>query len=227
MLLENNSAEVSAGVGAFFDLDLTITDRDSFRFFLKKHYLGNFHNWHLVPQVLFWGIMRKIRLIPLVTLKGKALAFLNGKPEEEIRQIGEDFFEQQISLIIRKKAVEQINWHKSEGHAVYLVTSCPNIYIHNIADSFAFDGYECTDLVFTGGKFTGNLEAVDCFGSEKARRISLIAENHGLNLATSYAYSDHESDLPMLEMVGVPVAVSPTPILKTMAAAKGWQVEHW
>lgn len=39
--------------------------------------------------------------------------------------------------------------------------------------------------------------------------ISLnIAEAERVDLATSFAYSDHESDLPMLELVGNPVAIN-------------------
>ncbi len=36
-----------------------------------------------------------------------------------------------------------------------------------------------------------------------------MAAKRGIDLSESYAYSDSESDLPMLELVGNPVAVNP------------------
>ena len=36
-----------------------------------------------------------------------------------------------------------------------------------------------------------------------------LAEREGIDLAASWAYSDSESDLPMLRAVGHPVAVNP------------------
>ena len=36
-----------------------------------------------------------------------------------------------------------------------------------------------------------------------------LAEREGIDLAASYAYSDSESDLPMLRAVGQPVVVNP------------------
>jgi hypothetical protein len=43
-------------------------------------------------------------------------------------------------------------------------------------------------------------------------------------LAASYAYSDSESDLPMLRVVGHPVVVNPDPDLRRIAAEEGWEV---
>jgi hypothetical protein len=50
-----------------------------------------------------------------------------------------------------------------------------------------------------------------------------FARAHDIDLAASYAYSDSESDLPMLRAVGNPVAVNPDPPLAAIADAEGWQ----
>lgn len=223
MPLENNSFRV----GVFFDLDLTITNRDSFLLFLKKHYLHDSRNWHLIPRILVWGIMRKLRLIPLLTFKSKALGFLNGKTKEEIREIGDSFFQQQVASIVRERAVERISWHREKGHLIFLLTSCPDIYIHKFSEYFNATGYECTRLIFLGNKFAGKLDSPDCFGKEKAKNIASIAESYDLDLRASYAYSDHESDLPMMKIVGTAVAVTPTPILRKTAEKNGWHIEQW
>ncbi|HWE71436.1 MAG TPA: hypothetical protein VG205_13810, partial [Acidimicrobiales bacterium] len=53
------------------------------------------------------------------------------------------------------------------------------------------------------------------------------AEAEGLLLSESMAYADSASDLPMLEVVGFPVAVNPEAKLAAIARRRGWHVEHW
>jgi hypothetical protein len=51
-----------------------------------------------------------------------------------------------------------------------------------------------------------------------------MAERDGIDLAASYAYSDSESDLPMLRLVGNPVVVNPDAELLRTARAEGWRI---
>ena len=51
-----------------------------------------------------------------------------------------------------------------------------------------------------------------------------FADQHQIDLAGSYAYSDSASDLPMLRAVGHAVAVNPDPPLAAVAAQEGWRV---
>ena len=53
-----------------------------------------------------------------------------------------------------------------------------------------------------------------------------MAERERIDLAASYAYSDSESDLPMLRVVGHPIVVNPDAELRGIAAAEGWEVIH-
>ena len=48
-----------------------------------------------------------------------------------------------------------------------------------------------------------------------------------MDLSSSFAYADSLSDLPMLELVGTPVAVNPDPRLSQIAGQRGWRVERW
>ena len=212
---------------AFFDLDLTITDRDSFRHFLKKHYFGKLGNWRFIPQIVLWGLLRKIRLISLQTFKEKALVSLRGKDGSHIAKTGLHFFESHLKGIVRDKALERIAWHKKREHPVFIVTSCPDIYIRHLSEHLQCDGYECTKLAYRENDFTGAFDGKDCFGNEKVRRLKQLGIDVKFDLAKSYAYSDHESDLPLLECVGNPVAVTPTENLKKIAIERSWTIENW
>jgi len=212
---------------AFFDLDSTITDRDSFRYFLAFYHFSKWTKWIYVPWVLIFGILRKLRIISLQTFKEKALISLIGKSETSIRQIGKSFIEKHLLNMIRKRAVKRIRQHKELGHFIFIITSCPDIYILSLAEHLKCDGYECSRLAYRNGKFIGRIIDRDCFGSEKVRRLKAIVENSALDLSRSYAYSDHQSDLPLLALVGRPVAVTPTEQLRRMAMDRGWEIEEW
>ena len=76
------------------------------------------------------------------------------------------------------------------------------------------------------GRYTGQLERY-AYGAEKARLVQQLAVRDGLDLDASYAYSDSVSDVPMLEVVGHPVAVNPDRALRRVAGARGWEVRHF
>jgi phosphoserine phosphatase len=74
------------------------------------------------------------------------------------------------------------------------------------------------------GVYTGELAAPFCYGEGKAEAIKAVAEAEGYDLARSYAYTDSAGDLPMLEIVGHPVAVNPDRALEAIAYHRGWPI---
>ena len=83
------------------------------------------------------------------------------------------------------------------------------------------------DLLFVGDRFTGQFSGMDCYGANKAEIIQKIASDYQIDLEKSYAYSDHRSDIPMLKVVGNPVAVNPDSELQSHAKENGWDIEWW
>jgi len=51
-----------------------------------------------------------------------------------------------------------------------------------------------------------------------------LAEREELDLARCAAYSDSANDIPLLSLVGQPVAINPDAALRRHARAMGWQV---
>jgi phosphoserine phosphatase len=76
------------------------------------------------------------------------------------------------------------------------------------------------------GRYTGEL-AFYAYGDQKAEAIEGLAERLGIDLDASYAYSDSVTDLPMLSVVGHPVAVNPDRDLRREAEERGWQVRDF
>ena len=74
------------------------------------------------------------------------------------------------------------------------------------------------------GVYTGRPAGPFTYREGKAEAIRELAAREGIDLAESYAYSDSESDLPMLRAVGHPVAVNPDRALERVARAEGWRI---
>ncbi len=69
------------------------------------------------------------------------------------------------------------------------------------------------------GRYTGELIGGLNYGALKIEPMRRFAAEHDIDLEESWAYSDSVSDLPMLELVGNPVAVNPDAELSRSAAS--------
>ena len=93
-----------------------------------------------------------------------------------------------------------------------------------MAHVLVLDGGIGTRSEIKDGVYTGNPGGPFTYRSGKAEAIRQVAEEHGIDLGASYAYSDSESDLPMLTTVGHPVAVNPDSALERIARESGWRI---
>jgi len=120
----------------------------------------------------------------------------------------------------------RIAWdHQDAGRRAYIATAASQDTADMIAHVLGFDGAVGTQLEIDGdGVYTGRLIGPMAYREGKAEAMSALAEREGIDLERSWAYSDSESDLPMLRAVGHPVAVNPDgPLLRT-AREEGWEV---
>src|SRR5213083_2801776 len=95
-----------------------------------------------------------------------------------------------------------------------------------LAHVLGFEGGIGARSEVVDGLFTGRDADIFTYREGKAQRIVALAEREDVDLAASYAYSDSESDLPMLRLVGHPVAVNPDSELARVAAQEDWEVIH-
>jgi len=86
------------------------------------------------------------------------------------------------------------------------------------------DEFVANRLEFVNGYATGRVLPPVMASATKAKWIREYAERENINLSESYAYSDSISDLPMLSIVGHPVAVNPDFRLKQTALQHDWAI---
>jgi HAD superfamily hydrolase (TIGR01490 family) len=114
--------------------------------------------------------------------------------------------------------------HQDEGRPVYIVTAASQEMAEMMAHVLIFDGGVGMRSEIEDGRYTGRPDGPFTYREGKAEAIRRLAERDGIDLTQSYAYSDSESDLPMLRLVGNPVAVNPDAELARVARAEGWRI---
>jgi alcohol-forming fatty acyl-CoA reductase len=143
-------------------------------------------------------------------------------------QIEEDSWEMFSDLILTKSfpaAIRRVREHRRLGHRTVLITGALDFVVEPLQP--LFDDIVCARLRVDAGRYTGELTEVPPTGETRAEALADYARREGLALDQSVAYADSSSDLPMLEVVGFPVAVNPETRLAAVARKRGWLVEHW
>jgi HAD superfamily hydrolase (TIGR01490 family) len=114
--------------------------------------------------------------------------------------------------------------HQDEGMPVYILTAASQEMADLLARVLAFDGGLGSRSEIVDGRYTGRPAGPFNYREGKVLSMREVADQAGIDLDASYAYSDSESDLPMLRAVRHAVVVNPDTVLRRIAAAEGWEV---
>jgi HAD superfamily hydrolase (TIGR01490 family) len=214
---------------AFFDLDKTIVARSSplalGRSFFKEGLISrSFLLKGLYAQLMFQLMgadeekMERMRL--------EAAKLTEGWEQEKVRQVVHEVLEEVMSPLIYGEALERIHDHRAAGRLICIVSSSPAEIVEPMAQMLRVDRFIATRPKVVDGRYSGELEFY-AYGPYKAEAIQELADELGLALEGSYAYTDSATDLPMLELVGHPVCVNPDKELRKLAIANNWEIEEF
>jgi HAD superfamily hydrolase (TIGR01490 family) len=157
-------------------------------------------------------------------LRDRISASLAGTRVRDLERLGADVLAGVLPRIY-PQMLALAHEHQDEGRRVYIVTAASQELASVLAQVLALDGaIGSTFSEVQDGVYTGRPAGLFIYRSDKARAIEQLAEREGIDLDESYAYSDSESDLPMLQVVGHPVAVNPDRELLRVARERGWEV---
>ncbi len=85
-----------------------------------------------------------------------------------------------------------------------------------------FHGEYGTVFERSGDFYTGRLESNLILGEVKAEAARRIAVEHGVDLGRSVAFGDSDQDAETLGLVGLPVALNPSPSMRGICEDRGW-----
>jgi len=147
-----------------------------------------------------------------------------GESEDRLRYFAEELFENTLKPAVFDGTLDLIAKSKKLGHKQVVVTGALDFSVAPLAAYLGIDVFAANRLEFVNGYATGRLLPPVMASATKATWIREYAEENDINLSDSYAYSDSISDLPMLSIVGHPVAVSPDFRLKQTALQHDWAI---
>jgi len=120
--------------------------------------------------------------------------------------------------------LERAYSHQDAGEPVYILTAASQEMADLLARVLAFDGGLGSRSEIVDGRYTGRPAGPFNYREGKVLSMREIAGREGIDLDASYAYSDSESDLPMLRAVRHAVVVNPDAELRRVAVQEGWEV---
>ncbi len=210
---------------AFFDLDKTVIAKSSMvalgpefhaRGLLRRRTLVR----ALFSQMFFMRFGANEE--KLTRLRESALKVTKGWDHNEVKKLVAETINEVIEPLIYHEALELIDHHLASGDEVWLVSMSPSEIVEPFAELLGITGaISSRAKIDEEGKFTGEMEFF-AQGENKALAIRELAERRGIDLAESYAYSDSETDIPMLRTVGHAYAVNPDRQLTRIAHENEW-----
>jgi alcohol-forming fatty acyl-CoA reductase len=149
-----------------------------------------------------------------------------GADLDELERIVDDVLAQHVLERVSAAALRRVRAHRAAGHRTILITGAIRPLTRPLSE--LFDEIVAADLaVDDQGRCTGYLSSPPLVGESRAAWLKWYAGQNGFELPRSYAYADSHSDLPLLRVVGRPVAVSPDVHLWREARKGRWPVEDW
>src|SRR4051812_21879563 len=211
---------------AFFDLDKTLMEGSSALHFVRAAYkAGTLSKRDLLSSG--WNNLR-FRLNGSTDeqtdeLRRRVLDSIAGQRVVDLARLGPDVLAGVLPLMYDQMLREA--WaHQDAGRPAYIVTAASQELAETLARVIVFEGGIGVRSEVRDGVYTGRPAGPFTYREGKAQAIRELAQEEGIDLEQSYAYSDSESDLPMLRAVGHPVAVNPDAELNRVARAEGWRI---
>ena len=212
---------------AFFDLDRNLMAGSSAMQFGRAAYRSGMVSR---AQIVRWGVDHvRFRLHGATDESTQGLLavveeLLAGVPEKDIARMAPEMLAGILPRIY-PQMINEVHTHQDAGRPAFIVSAASNPLVELLAQVLGFEGgigtrYEVTP----DGKLTGRIEGPFIYGEGKVEAMQGFARDHGIDLSSSWGYSDSASDLPMLRSVGNPVAVNPDADLREFAEREGWRI---
>ncbi len=150
------------------------------------------------------------------------IKFIAGKTFKKINEIAQQVIAFQKDRVYRftRDLIQKL---KKENYLLVAISGSPSYIVAGYARTIGFDLCFGTEMEIRNSRFTGKALNLDS-AYDKAKIIrSIIKRYPSISLKKCLAVGDTESDIPMLNMVGNPIAFNPNKSLLKYARKKLFQ----
>lgn len=218
---------------AIFDFDGTLFLKDTLPYLLKLWREFGYSKTRLLRIYVSLGalyILYKIgvhdahrREKGAKTVMRKFTRIFAGMRQDEV----EHFFDRCAKEIIKnlnKDVAEEAGNTKEQGCHTVLLSGCFEYLLKAVGGPLGIDTVIGTKINYKDGRVYLKRPLDVVYGPEKITKLRACFETDKIEWPDSFAYADSMSDVPVLELVGNPVAVNPDAELKRKAEESGWRI---
>ena len=184
---------------AFFDLDKTVIATSS-----VMALGGTFYRDGLISKrTIVRGLYAQVVYLlvgaddnKMERMREAMLTLTKGWDQQHVKELVRETLDVVLTPIIYAEALDLIDEHRKAGRKTVIVSSSPAETVEPIGEYLGVDDVIATRArLDEAGRYTGDLEFY-AYASHKADAMREMAVAEGLDLASSYAYSDSITDLP-------------------------------
>jgi HAD superfamily hydrolase (TIGR01490 family) len=212
---------------AFFDVDKTLLSVNSATLWIQRELRAGHISRAQAARAGLWVGLYHLGFARMEGVLTDAVATLKGKRERDVINRTLEFYEQEVRHTVRRAGKDAVDRHKAQGDLVFLLTSSSNYLSAPLSDLLQVDGFLANRFASEGGVLTGAPLLPFCFGEGKVAHAEGVCAKVGVRLQDCTFYTDSISDLPVLDRVARPVAVTPDPRLRRLALRRGWEIQQW
>lgn len=183
-----------SGALAVFDLDGTITRRDTLGPFLLGYL--RLHPWRLlrIPS----GVLAPCRFLfdrNRGAIKGAAIrTIMGGSTRESVERWADEFVAALIPGGLFAEALDAIAQHRARGDRLLMMSASTDLYVPRIGKALGFHEVICSQVRWRpDGRLDGRLSTPNCHGEEKRRCLATVLARDAPERV--YAYGNAGSDL--------------------------------
>jgi putative phosphoserine phosphatase/1-acylglycerol-3-phosphate O-acyltransferase len=211
-----------AHTGAFFDLDGTLVEPALVLAACRRH--PQFRGMSAAAMRRAHGGTDRAALdeAAFARLVHEAISGWAGQACDELSGLGQELFVNELAGALFYGAWRLVRTHQNLGHSVVLLSSGTWAETDPFARALGIEHVLCTPLETDAATITGRLAGRPVWGAGKLAAVRRFASTHNVELAASHAYADDDEDIPLLDAVGFPHPVNPTPHLASHADNNRW-----
>lgn len=212
-------------IGAFFDFDKTLLETESAKLGLKYLWERRLLSFRFLLKILLANFFYQRHLVSDKLLARMILKVYRGKKLDDFVNGATRFYQDHLRPRLAPRILLKVKEHQGNGHLLILISGSIRYMLEPVAADIGFDHLLCTDLeIGDDGLLTGRAKGPLCIDTTKRTLAIQLAQKQGIDLSRSYAYGNHQSDIPLLELVGNPAVVAPTKPLRKVALKRKWPV---
>ena len=193
-----------------FDFDGTLTNTDTIKYLVLSLVLATPLRFFSVIYLYY-----KYRN-DMHTMKMSIIGHLINKRHISSVTKSLNVFKWLVKRHIRQDIMSIFHDYSTKKAIVIIATASPSFAVAEIFKN-STTTIIGTDFQIINNRYTGNLENLHCYAENKKVKVNSWLINTATEL--TYAYSDHYSDIPFLELAQYPVLVYPDEKLRAAAVA--------